>query len=81
MHGWGSSIGIWLFCMLMVAAVWYIDRRYLKAKRQAFRETLINTDVEESDKVGPASRQDEGEPELADKGPAIPQAAEAKQTV
>ncbi|KAH8845166.1 hypothetical protein MCOR21_010576 [Pyricularia oryzae] len=80
-HGWGSSIGIWLFCMLMVAAVWYIDRRYLKAKRQAFRETLINTDVEESDKVGPASRQDEGEPELADKGPAIPQAAEAKQTV
>ncbi|TLD20761.1 hypothetical protein PspLS_08362 [Pyricularia sp. CBS 133598] len=80
-HGWGSSIGIWLFCMLMVAAVWYIDRRYLKAKRQAFRDTLNSTDIEESDKVDPPSRQGEGQLELADKGTAVPKAVETKQTV
>ncbi|KAI6379114.1 hypothetical protein MCOR25_002094 [Pyricularia grisea] len=81
-HGWGSSTGIWLFCILMVAAVLYVDRKYLRAKRQAFHETLNNTHVEESDKVdSPTSYQSETDFELADKDTAIPKAVEIKQTV
>ena len=81
MHGWGSSIGIWLFTMLMVATVLYIDRRYLRAKRQAFREMLNNTNVEESNSVDTPSRQGEEEPQLADKDTAMSKPVETKQTV